>query len=172
MLERVTPRPFPLETRATSLDLLPMVLIAENDRGVRQLLRSALEADHLKVWAASDGQEALAIAEAWMVDLLVTDVVMPRLDGFGLIRAVRRLYPTLPVIVTSGNDFYRDRPLAEVAAEFQVESVLLKPFNIADLERAVRTALPRDLDPPGPRAEDRIDAWSRPGRFQAYPATH
>jgi CheY-like chemotaxis protein len=171
MREQLTPRHFPFESKA-SLDLLPMVLIAENDRAVRELLRGVLEADHLKVWAASDGQEALAIAEAWMVDLLVTDVVMPRLDGFGLIRAVRRLYPTLPVIVTSGNDYYQDRPLVEAAADLQVESVLLKPFDIAELERAVRTALPRDLDSAASRADDLRDAWSRPGWPQAYPATY
>jgi CheY-like chemotaxis protein len=148
-----------------------MVLLAENDRSMREAIRQTLERDHLKVWATADGQEALAIAEAWMVDLLVTDVAMPRLDGVGLIRAVRRLYPTLPVIITTGDDVYHGRPLAEVAVELGVEATLLKPFDLDDLRRAVRTAVSGDTEPVAPLYPSAAAPWSAPAGAPVYPAT-
>jgi CheY-like chemotaxis protein len=145
MLERLSTLRAHLDT-ASSLDLVPAVLIAENDPGVRDVLRDALEMDRLKVLVASDGQEALALADAWMVDLLVTDVGMPRLDGFGLIRGVRRLYPGLPVIVTSGDAFYQGRHLAAAAAEVGVELTFLTPFDLDEVQRAIRTLVLLDTD--------------------------
>jgi CheY-like chemotaxis protein len=134
------------EQPASSLDFSPMVLLAENDRTLRELSQETLELDHFRVLSATDGQEALALAESWMPDLLVTDVAMPRLDGVGLIRAIRRLYPGMPVIITSGDPFYGERPLAAVAAEFDVKATLMKPFDLADLSLAARKVVPLHTD--------------------------
>jgi CheY-like chemotaxis protein len=131
---------------ATALDLSPVVLLAEDDRAVRNLLCETLQSDHFRVLLAANGQEALALAESSMPDLLITDVAMPRLDGVGLIRAVRRLYPDLPIIVTSGDAFYEERPLAEVLAELGVDTAFLKPFDFADLQRAALKVVPRRMD--------------------------
>jgi CheY-like chemotaxis protein len=123
------------------------VLLAENDRTLRELLQETLEFDRFRVLIATNGEDALTLAESWMPDLLVTDVAMPRLDGFGLIRAIRRLYPGMPIIITSGDAFYGDRPLATAAAELGVEDTLLKPFDLDDLALAVRRAVPLHADP-------------------------
>ncbi len=136
---------------ASSLDLSPVALLAENDRTLRDLLQETLELDHFRVLIASNGEEALALAESWMPDLLVTDVAMPGLDGIGLIRAIRRLYPGVPIIVTSGDPFYGEHPLATVAAELDVEATLLKPFDLGDLSLTARKAVPlRAESPPVP----------------------
>jgi CheY-like chemotaxis protein len=127
---------------APRLDFAPVALVAENDRPARKLLRDALELEHFRVLVAANGQEALELAESCMLDVLVTDVAMPRLDGFGLIRAIRRHYPGVPTIVTTGDASYGGRPLSAVAAELGVEVTLLKPFDLADLHRAVRAAVP------------------------------
>jgi CheY-like chemotaxis protein len=127
---------------ASSLDFSPVVLLVENDRTLRELLQESLEVDQFRVLIASNGEEALAVAGASMPDLVVTDVSMPRLDGFGLIRAIRRLYPDVPIIVTSGDPLYGERPLAAVAAELDVEATFLKPFDLGDLSLAARTAVP------------------------------
>jgi DNA-binding response OmpR family regulator len=125
-----------------------VVLLAENDRTLRDLLQEALELDHFRVLIASNGEEALALAESWMPDLLVTDVAMPRLDGFGLIRAIRRLYPGVPIIVTSGDPLYDGRPLAAVAAELGAEATFLKPFDLDELNHTARRAVPLRMDSP------------------------
>ena len=77
-----------------------------------------------------------------MPDLVVTDVAMPRLDGFGLLRGLRRLYPDIPVIVISGDDWNADRPVATAAAELGALATLMKPVDLDLLHRAIRRALP------------------------------
>lgn len=141
-------------TQATkpSLDFAPVVLIADDDRVIRELCREVLEAEALRVLTAANGQEALALAEAWMPDVLVTDVVMPSLDGFGLVRALRRLYPGVPVIVMTGDEEYGGRPVEEVATEHGVVATFTKPFDVAQLEAAVRRAVPY-LTPSALRAQ-------------------
>ena len=125
-----------------SLDFAPVVLIADNDRLVRELCCEVLNGKVLRLLTAADGQEALALAEAWIPDVLVTDVAMPRLDGFGLIRALRRLYPDVPVIVMTGDDSYGGRSIDEVAAEHGAVATLLKPFDLSLLDEAVRRVVP------------------------------
>ena len=124
------------------LDFAPVALIADDDRVVRELCRDVLQAEALRVLMATNGQEALAIAEAWIPDVLVTDVVMPSLDGFGLVRALRRLYPEVPVIMMTGDEEYDGRPVEEVAAEHGVVATFIKPFDVSELEAAVRKAVP------------------------------
>lgn len=125
-----------------SLDFAPVALIADDDRVIRELCREVLEAETFRVLTAANGQEALALAEAWIPDVLVTDVVMPSLDGFGLVRALRRLYPEVPVIIITGDDEYGGRPIEAVAAEHGAVATFAKPFDVAELEAAVRSAVP------------------------------
>jgi CheY-like chemotaxis protein len=134
--------PLSTEGGRPSLDFAPVALIADDDRVVRELCREVLEAEALRVLTASNGQEALALAEAWIPDVLVTDVAMPSLDGFGLVRALRRLYPEVPVIVITGDDHYDGRPVEEVAAEHGAVATFTKPFDVGELEAAVRSAVP------------------------------
>lgn len=137
----------------SSLDFAPVVLLVENERVIRELCRDSLAEEPLRVLAAGDGQEALALAEAWMPDVVVTDVEMPRLDGFGLVRALRRLYPDVPVIVMTGAEEYAGRPVQEVAAEHGVVATFTKPFDLDLLHTAIRSAVPY-LGPPARQAAE------------------
>jgi two-component system OmpR family response regulator len=141
MEERMIPRTAAQAARP-SLDFAPVALIADDDRVIRELCRELLEAETFRVLTAANGQEALALAEAWIPDVLVTDVVMPSLDGFGLVRALRRLYPEVPVIIITGDDEYDGRPIEAVAAEHGAVATFAKPFDVAELEAAVRSAVP------------------------------
>jgi DNA-binding response OmpR family regulator len=124
------------------------VLIADDERALLEILRYALNAERFQVLTAADGYHALALAEASMPEALVADVSMPGLDGFGLIRAVRGFYPSLPVIVMSGDAYYGGRPVEEVAAEHGAVATLMKPFDVAELQQAVR----RVVSPASPKS--------------------
>ena len=102
-------RPSPVPS-APPLDLAPVVLIADNEATLLELFRDAWRTTGSRVLTATNGREALALAEWCVPDVLVTDVVMPRLDGFGLVGAVRRLYPDIPVIIMTGDATYRTVP--------------------------------------------------------------
>jgi CheY-like chemotaxis protein len=140
------------------LDLSPVVLVADDENAILDILRVTLRADQLRVLTARDGEHALALAEAIVPEVLVTDVAMPGLDGFGLVRAIRRLYPELPVILMSGDSHYRNRPLEELAAEHGAFAVLRKPFDVDDLRQAVQGAmtLPSSASPM-PDRDSKID---------------
>jgi two-component system chemotaxis response regulator CheY len=137
-------RPSPAPT-VPPPNLAPVVLIADNEATLLELFRDALADDQLRVLTATNGREALALAEKCVPDVLVTDVVMPRLDGFGLVGAVRRLYPDIPVIIMTGDATYQDRPIEALAAEVGAVATFLKPFDLAELHQAVRGVIsPRE----------------------------
>lgn len=117
-------------------------LVVDDDPDMRLYLRSCLRgADADRVLEAGDGIEALALARTG-VEVVISDVVLPRLDGYGLCRAIKAdpELRAIPVLLISGED---DVFPADVGAD----GFLRKPFNAGQL----RTAL-RNLPPGSPRA--------------------
>ncbi len=116
------------------------VLLVEDESGVRRVARIALESRGYGVLAATNGREALAIAEERgdAIDLLVTDLVMPDMSGRELADVLRARHPRLAVLLMSG---YVDDALVRhgvVAAEV---AFLQKPFSLAGLAAKVREVL-------------------------------
>ncbi|MBF0562844.1 MAG: response regulator, partial [Alphaproteobacteria bacterium] len=81
----------------------PLILVVDDSVTTRTLEKSILEANGYRVQLAVDGAEALALLRTQVVDLVVTDVQMPRLDGFGLLREMKqdKMLADIPVIVVS-----------------------------------------------------------------------
>jgi PAS domain S-box-containing protein len=114
------------------------VVVAEDDSGVRDLVVRWLVGEGCRTFAAGDGVEATAAADALdrPLDLLITDVVMPRMNGPDLATRLRAARPDLPVVFMSA---YYDRP---GNAGLGSNAVFLpKPFTRAALAEAVRRAL-------------------------------
>jgi two-component system, cell cycle sensor histidine kinase and response regulator CckA len=111
------------------------VLVVEDRAVVRELIRDVLAAAGFAAVTAAGGAEALTIAAAEHFDLLLTDVVMPKMSGPELARALRTRFAGLPVIYMSGytDDVLDARALAEPATGF-----LRKPFANADLVAEVQ----------------------------------
>jgi two-component system cell cycle sensor histidine kinase/response regulator CckA len=115
------------------------ILVVEDQESVRNLVRIQLEDLGYRVLSAADAKQALDIAidPATRIDLLLTDVVMPRVDGRKLAEEMRAARPRLDVLFMSG---WIDRPLlAELEA--QAAPILRKPFTHEELGLAVRRAL-------------------------------
>jgi len=121
----------------------PVILVAEDNQDLQSLLRHALESDGYIVHIAADGQEALDQYDALAPDLLVLDIMMPRLSGFEVLRelrgdaARRQDVPVLVLTARSGED--------DVLAGFElgVADYLIKPFVIGELRARVRALLAR-----------------------------
>ncbi|MGI9591466.1 MAG: response regulator, partial [Myxococcota bacterium] len=75
------------------------LLVVDDDLGICRTLKEILEADGCEVVTAGDGREALDFIEAGPFDLVLTDVVMPKMDGYELYQAIRRDHPQLPVLM-------------------------------------------------------------------------
>ncbi|WP_137179848.1 response regulator [Roseomonas sp. AR75] len=78
------------------------ILLAEDEVLAALAIQDELQSEGYAVDVAPDGQAALEAARRAMPDLLLTDLRMPRLDGIGLIRALRGMAPLLPVVVMTG----------------------------------------------------------------------
>jgi|SRR5579872_7397984 len=114
-----------------------VILVAEDEVMIRNIVRHLLEADGHEVLAAADGEEALALSRqyAGTIDLLITDVVMPRMDGLSLIRQILEERPNLRILVMSG------RPNVENETLNINFPLLRKPFMPAVFREKVREVL-------------------------------
>lgn len=113
------------------------ILVAEDEVAVREFIRRVLEQRGHEVVAVSDGAEAVVKLARLPFDLLITDVVMPNMDGVELSLKVARDFPGLPVLMISGYPVHRRR-----AHDIDsIAPVLQKPFSMVDLNTAVEQAL-------------------------------
>ena len=116
------------------------ILLADDDAAVRDLVRRALVSEGHTVHVTQDGSEALdyLTAHTGKVDLLVTDVDMPQLDGLSLSREALKLKPGLIVVLMSGFSDQLDRAAALKAKRLVSIS---KPFTLEQIKQLVRLAL-------------------------------
>lgn len=117
------------------------VLLADDETGVLETLRSSVSWHILgvdNVLTAQDGKKALEIIESRRVDLLITDIRMPHMDGLELIRNVRSLYPDIHCILLTA---YSEFSYAKEAISLGVENYLLKPVSKEEVIQTVTKAL-------------------------------
>jgi CheY-like chemotaxis protein len=113
-----------------------VVLIAENDQDMRGYVRRCVEKHGVEIeeiLEARDGEKALEIVRGRRIDLLITDGVMPRLDGFALCTAIRREpadHSTRVLVITGQFDPHDAERRARAAG---ADGILLKPFNAISL---------------------------------------
>jgi CheY-like chemotaxis protein len=126
-----------------------VVLVAEDEALVRELVQRALLRAGHDVLLAANGEEALALAEARTFDVLVTDVVMPHLGGRELALRLAVSHPTTPILFMSG--YASEGEHLTTAANGRV-AILNKPFTANQLLRAVESLLAPAAAPVQPKS--------------------
>lgn len=115
------------------------ILLADDDSAMRDFASRALIADGHQVMLASEGAEALQLlSDGAKVDLLITDVQMPALDGLSLAERLSKTHPGLPILLVSGYAVDRDQ-LAKLGAN--IVGLLQKPVTLDQLRAQTRLAL-------------------------------
>ncbi len=117
------------------------ILVLDDDADVRQGISRFLRSLGHEVVEAADGRAALKGEGAFATDLIITDINMPEVDGIEVILALRERNPHLPVIAISGGGRVPKGSLLEDAGALGAVSTLPKPFELAELRRAVDLAL-------------------------------
>ncbi len=112
---------------------LPTILVVDDEDPVRAFVRDALESEGCTVLETGDPLEARRLVETRAVQLLLTDVVMPRMNGLELAERVEAASPTTKVLMMSG---FMTPPMKASG-----RPILAKPFTIDALLRAVREAV-------------------------------
>jgi PAS domain S-box-containing protein len=116
-----------------------LVLVVDDEESIRQITKSTLETFGYRVLTASDGTEALAqYATNRSVAVVITDLVMPFMDGVATIRALRRLDPALKIISASG---LSDDTRTAMITRAEVNAFLTKPYTAKQLLKALAEVL-------------------------------
>ena len=116
----------------------PAILLIEDETRLRHHLQILLQSEGYHVVTAGDGAEGIQKAYAQAFDLVITDLVMPEMDGPTLFERLRRARPDLKVIFISG---YAEDAFRQHLAENEDFMFLQKPFDLKELAAAVKTAL-------------------------------
>ena len=118
------------------------ILLVEDEELLRAGVQEVLEIQGYNVISAPDGEQALACLAAQTIDLIITDLVMPKMDGVDFVKQLREVKPDLPVIVVSGST-------RNIMQRYGIDSIqvpganasLPKPFKSVDLIEQVRQLL-------------------------------
>ena len=135
------------------------ILVVDDDKNTRLLFRAVLEDAGYTVSAAANGEEALAVLDREHVDLVVLDVMMPKLDGYEFTRILRKTDNNLPILMVSakqlpedkhrgflaGTDDYMTKPIDEEEMLFRIKA-LLRRAKIANERRIVVGEVVLDYD--------------------------
>jgi two-component system response regulator MprA len=116
------------------------VLVVDDDRRLRDMLRRALESAGYEVDVAEDGGRALAAISGRTFDLVVLDVLMPGVDGLGVARRLRQRGDPIPVLMLTARDAVNDRVAGLDAG---ADDYLVKPFAIDELLARARALIRR-----------------------------
>src|SRR5437773_10400481 len=120
-----------------------LVLVADDDRAVREALERALQLHGYEVALASDGDTVLSAVDSRTPDAVVLDVMMPGLDGLDVTRRLRREGNRLPILLLTARDAVGDRVEGLDAG---ADDYLPKPFALDELLARLRALLRRSLD--------------------------
>lgn len=135
------------------------VLVADDERNIREGLAEALRLEGYEVALAADGEEALRAVENGRVDLVVTDLRMPKVSGNEVLKRVAGSYPGIPVIILTGHGTIED---AVDSMRIGAFDFITKPVNLDHLSLLVRRALEsRELERQNQELQREIESQKR-----------
>ena len=113
------------------------VLLVEDETGFSELLANLLREDGYEVVVANDGQEGLDKLQTFQPDAIISDIVMPRIDGLEMFKQVKLSPKTssIPFLFISG---FKDNLIYEKARKYGVFGILQKPIDIDQIERRLK----------------------------------
>jgi DNA-binding response OmpR family regulator len=127
-----------MTTAADKQDDTKWILVADDEPSVRQFVERALNYAGYAVTAVPDGNAALDALSKRKYDLLLTDIVMPDLDGIALALKVSKDYPTTRILMMSG---YANQRQRAHNLDFLAHEVISKPFTLEEVTKRISAAL-------------------------------
>ena len=135
------------------------ILIVEDQKRLRKGLARSLSQEDFRTLTAASGEEALRLLEKRRVDLVITDLVMPGMDGMALVKNIRESTRNIEVVIITA---YGSAESMQEARDLGVAHYLAKPFDLPDLKSKVKELLER-------RTEDGDEKTERPSSSVLHP---
>jgi len=132
---------------------MPRILIIDDEKSLRTALRRALDRAGYQTVEAGDGRAGLKELAAGNVDLVITDIIMPGMEGIELMFELRRTHSVVPIIAMTGGGVIQAGQYLQLAKSAGAIRQLTKPFSIEHLLAEVADVLgkpPSTSPPPGP----------------------
>ena len=117
------------------------ILVIDDEPQVRNMLREILEDEGYEVVDAADGKEGLKVYRNEPTDLVITDLIMPEMEGLGIIRELQRDFPEVKIIAVSGGGRVVQKDYLQVAQKIGALHTFSKPIEINKLLTAVAELL-------------------------------
>ncbi|MBN1211743.1 MAG: response regulator [candidate division Zixibacteria bacterium] len=121
----------------------PSILVVDDELLIRDLLYDFFSSQGWDISVAENGEKALEIIRSKKIDLVLTDIKMPEMDGLTLASLVNRSHPGIPVVVMTG---YPSVDTAVTALRNKVADYVIKPFNINQLFKLVESKIGESKD--------------------------
>jgi len=112
---------------------MPGVLIVEDDKELREMLKMSLIRRNFTVIEAENGKDAITHFKPFITDLVVTDLIMPEEDGLKVVIKLRELKPSIKIIAISGGGKVGPGSYLNLAKALGADAIYSKPFSINDL---------------------------------------
>jgi DNA-binding response OmpR family regulator len=116
------------------------VLVVEDDRHIRNIIEKRLEKAGYEPLSAFNGREGIALFGSHKVDLIITDIMMPHVDGISLVKEVRSINPNIPIIMLTALDNIHDKEESFVSG---ADDYVVKPVDMKELILRVQSLLRR-----------------------------
>ena len=114
------------------------VLVVDDEEALRTVLGSELSGEGYEVNTASDGDEAISMVQNKKFDLLLLDIKMPKVDGFEVLKFVKKNFPAIKVIMLTG---FADLKNAIESKKLGAEDFVSKPYDLVDLLTTIERVL-------------------------------
>lgn len=116
------------------------ILVVEDNKNLRMLMSDRLEMEGYKIYQSKNGEEALEVLENNKIDLLVTDIMMPVMDGYQLVDLIRSSGYSIPILMVTAKDSFEDK---KMGFRLGTDDYMVKPININEMILRVSALLRR-----------------------------
>ena len=116
------------------------ILVVEDNKNLRILMSDRLEMEGYKIFQSENGEKALEVLESNKIDLLITDIMMPTMDGYKLIDILRKSGYNMPVLTVTAKESFEDK---EMGFRLGTDDYMVKPININEMVLRVSALLRR-----------------------------
>jgi len=116
------------------------IMVVEDDLHLQKMMTAFLRMNGYNVLTAGDGEEALDVMESAMPDLVICDIMMPRMDGYQLTRELREAYPLLPILMVTAKETIEDKRRGYLVG---TDDYMVKPIDLDELAMRVTALLRR-----------------------------